>query len=86
MSDWRLVELFVKRSNATGRAYLVGIAIAHFGNRHDDGWTFASLDLVAQLSRLDRKTANLGINDLEQSGELEYERGGSIACHYRAIG
>jgi hypothetical protein len=77
MSDWKLVELFIKRSNATGRAYAVGIAIAHLGNRHDDGWTFGSLPLVAQLSRLDRRTANLAILDLEEIGELEYERGRS---------
>jgi hypothetical protein len=77
VSDWKLVELFIKRSNATGRAYAVGIAIAHLGNRHEDGWTFGSLPLVAQLSRLDRRTANLAILDLEEIGELEYERGRS---------
>jgi hypothetical protein len=77
MSNWRLTELFVKRSNATGRAYAVGIAIAHLGNRHEDGWTFARLDLIAQLSRLDRNTALKGIHDLEELGELEYERGRS---------
>jgi hypothetical protein len=72
MSYWKLMDLFIRRSNATGRAYAVGVAIAALGNRHEDGWTFAKLDLIAQLARLDRKTANLGINDLEQLGELEY--------------
>ena len=73
--DWKTTALFIERSRAHGRAFLVGIAIAHHGNRSDDGWTFVSLDLIAHDARLDRKTANLGINDLARLGELEYEPG-----------
>ncbi len=77
MSDWKTTELFQARSNAQHRAYLVGQAIAALGNRNENGWTHASLDRIAWLARLDRKTANLGINDLERLGELEYQRGTS---------
>lgn len=77
MSDWKTTELFIERSNAQHSAYAVGVAIAALGNRKDDGWTFASLDRIAKLARLDRKTANQAINDLADSGELEYVPGKS---------
>jgi hypothetical protein len=77
VSDWKVTELFIERSNAQHSAYAVGVAIAALGNRKDDGWTFASLDRIAKLARLDRKTANQAINDLADSGELEYLPGRS---------
>jgi len=77
MSDWRTTELFIERSNAQHSAYAVGVAIAACGNRKDDGWTFVSLDRIAKLARVDRKTANQAINELAASGELEYVPGRS---------
>jgi hypothetical protein len=69
--------LFIARSSAQHSAYAVGVALAALANRQDDGWTFASLDRIAKLASLDRKTANQAINDLADSGELEYVPGRS---------
>jgi hypothetical protein len=77
MSDWKTTELFLARSSAQYSAFAVGVAIAALGNRKDDGWTFASLDRIAKLARLDRRTANVAINELADSGELEYIPGTS---------
>jgi hypothetical protein len=77
MSDWKTTELFIERSEAQHSAFAVGIAIAALGNRKDGGWTYASLDRIAKLARLDRKTANQAINDLADSGELQYVPGRS---------
>jgi hypothetical protein len=77
MSDWKTTELFIAYSNAEYSAYAVGVAIAAMGNRKEGGWTHASLDRLAKLARLDRRTANVAINELADSGELEYIPGTS---------
>lgn len=77
MSDWRTTELFIARSDAQHGAFTVGLAIAALGNRRDDGWTHASLDRIAKLARLDRRSAFRAINELADFGELEYVPGTS---------
>ena len=75
MGDWHAMDLFIERTNSSHSAFAVGVALPYLGNRKDGGWTRASLDRIAMLARLDRGTVNLAIRELEQLGELEYERG-----------
>ena len=77
MSDWKTTELFIARSSHERSEFAVGIAIAALGNRKDGGFTYASLDRIAKLARVDRKTAWLAVNALADSGELEYIAGTS---------
>jgi hypothetical protein len=78
MSNWKLTELFIERSNAQRSAFAVGVAIAFLGNRKDDGWTTASLDRITLLAHLEnRGTMNLAIRELVELGELGYVPGRS---------
>jgi hypothetical protein len=77
MSDWKTVEVFQARSGAQYSAFAVGMAIAGLGNRKDGGWTYASIARIALLARVDPKSAHRAINELADSGELEYLPGTS---------
>lgn len=75
MSNWKLEALVIERSDATGAAYAVAVAIAALGNRNDSDWADVSLDRITVVARCDRRTVSRAIDQLRAGGELEVQPG-----------